>query len=163
MEMPELYRGKPLFFRNRRVALCVLLSALGGDVARANQGSAHATFSVPVAASVVASAGVIGAVTASWVDASVSDSADAGDGPERASWLRSMPTTRVLSGLVMTSADESRLTARRLVADRNTPVVFSRPAGGLLRISEPQSGRAIVFDRRNLPPGGRVSLAVTYE
>lgn len=163
METPELYRGKPLFFRKWRVALCGLLSTLGCDVALATQGSAHASLSIPVAASVVASAGVIGAVTASWVDASVSDSADAGDRPERASWLRTMPTTRVLSGLVMTSADESRLTARRLVADGNAPVVFSRPAGGLLRISESQSGRAIVFDRRDLPPGGRLSLAVTYE
>lgn len=163
METPKLDKGLPLFFRKKRVALLILLSALGCDVSRANPGAFQATYSIPVAASVVASAGVIGAVTASWVDAPPSDPAGVRDRSDGASWLRTMPTTMVLSGLVMTAADESRLAARRRLVGDDAQPVFSKTVGTLLRISEPHSGRAIVFDRRDLPPGGRVSLAVSYE
>lgn len=134
------------------------LHAIGADPV------AHqATFFVPVAASVVASAGVIGAVSASWVDTSPVDGTEASRSTGGGTWVHTTPVTMVLSSLVLTSVNHVRTPRRLQRVEDDHRVAVSASLKPLLRISEPHSGRTIEFDRRELPPGGRISLAMTYE
>lgn len=163
MERPKLYRGLPFDFKSLRGGLTLVVAAHALHASGADTVSQQATFFVPVAASIVAPAGVIGAVSATWVDTSPVDGTEAGRSAVGGIWVHPTSATMVMSSLVLTSADPFRTPRRLQRAEDHERVVGSASLEPLLRISEPHSGRTIEFDRRELPPGGRISLAMTYE